>query len=140
MVDVFIWVAKIDQDDGATQLPLENDGTLTLSTIRSYFPNAIGLKYISESGVWRAVRYTRNFFHSPKLGWGTGRYYIAEIKKSLKRKIKGGPDVTASKLRIREKRRVCDPLPSTRECTTPVVGGRRVEVRLKKDLPKKILT
>merc|ERR1711884_587025 len=69
------------------EFPSETDGTLTLSTVQSHFPNAIGLKYKSASGAWRALRAVDNIFDPPKGGWGNTVYYITEAETSKQKVI-----------------------------------------------------
>jgi len=52
------------------EFPIEQDGTLLLSTVQAQFPDAIGLKYRGSSGAWRAIREAENVLHPPKIGWG----------------------------------------------------------------------
>lgn len=61
-------VEQIDCDD-FMELPLENDGTLLLSTLKAQFPDAIGLKYKSETGGWRGIKLANDLLHPPHEGW-----------------------------------------------------------------------
>lgn len=80
MDDDHVRVAKIEDADTVMEFPSENDGTLTLSTVQSHFPNAIGLKYKALSGAWRGLRAVDNIFDPPKGGWGDTVYYITETE------------------------------------------------------------
>ena len=69
----------VGNDELSMEFPLESDGTLTLSTVQSHFPNAIGLKYMAPSGAWRGLRAVDNIFDPPKSGWSDDvTYYISE--------------------------------------------------------------
>ena len=65
-------------DQSFTEIPLEEDDSLMLSTVQSHFSNAIGLKYLAPSGAWRGLRVIDNIFEAPSSGWGHGVYYITE--------------------------------------------------------------
>lgn len=68
------------------EFPMEDDGTLLVSTIQAQFPNAIGLKYRSSSGTWRAIRESENILNPPKGGWGN-RVYCLTVTDSNKRRF-----------------------------------------------------
>jgi len=77
----FVRVASSNStDDSLMEFPLESDGTLTLSTVQSHFPNAIGLKYMAASGAWRGLRAVDNIFDPPKSGWSDITYYVTETE------------------------------------------------------------
>ena len=76
--DGYVRVGKLSAPDDIMELPLELDGTFTLSTVLSHFPNAIGLKWRAGSGAWRGLRAVDNIFDPPKSGWKDTVYYVTE--------------------------------------------------------------
>jgi len=83
MEDDYVLVAN---DETVMEFPLESDGTLTLSTVQSHFPNAIGLKYKAASGAWRGLRAVDNIFDPPKSGWSDTTYYSTESQSQKRTK------------------------------------------------------
>uniref|UniRef100_A0A6M2DRS8 Putative rna-binding protein musashi/mrna cleavage and polyadenylation factor i complex n=1 Tax=Xenopsylla cheopis TaxID=163159 RepID=A0A6M2DRS8_XENCH len=69
------------------ELPLEQDGTLLLSTLTGQFDNALGLKYRHpESKAMRGIRIAEGKLHPPTSdGWVDGTY-ICVLPKENKRK------------------------------------------------------
>uniref|UniRef100_A0A182JIN3 TAR DNA-binding protein 43 n=1 Tax=Anopheles atroparvus TaxID=41427 RepID=A0A182JIN3_ANOAO len=77
-----------EQGDEAMEIPLEEDGTLLLSTLQAQFYGACGLKYRNpESKAIRGVRLSENKLHpfSPESGWGS-HVYTCVFPKEKKRK------------------------------------------------------
>ncbi|XP_055586591.1 TAR DNA-binding protein 43-like isoform X2 [Uranotaenia lowii] len=77
-----------EEGEEAVELPLEDDGTLSLSTLQAQFYGACGLKYRNpENKAIRGVRLNDNKFHpfSPDAGWGH-HIYICVFPKENKRK------------------------------------------------------
>jgi len=58
------------------EAPLEKDGTLLISTLSGQFPNTVGLRFWSDTGVWRGLRCEDSIVHPPAQGWGDRDYYI----------------------------------------------------------------
>ncbi|XP_029710746.2 TAR DNA-binding protein 43 isoform X2 [Aedes albopictus] len=77
-----------EEGEEAVELPLEDDGTLSLSTLQAQFYGACGLKYRNpENKAIRGVRLNDNKLHpfSPEQGWGN-HMYICVFPKENKRK------------------------------------------------------
>lgn len=70
------YVLVSDEEYGeAVELPLEDNGTLLLSTLTAQFPGASGLKFRTENNVVRGVRLADGRFHVPDNEWGKTPYY-----------------------------------------------------------------
>jgi len=70
------YVLVSDEEYGeAVELPLEDNGTLLLSTLTAQFPGASGLKFRTENNVVRGVRLADFRFHVPDNEWGKTPYY-----------------------------------------------------------------
>ncbi len=63
-----------------TELPLEDDNTLLLSTVCATFANAIGLKYRHESGSLRGLRLANERFSPPEEGWSSVTFFCVYAK------------------------------------------------------------
>ena len=74
----FIRVVEKEGSEQVMELPVENNGTMLLTTIQAQFPRAIGLKYKSESGAWRGVRAAGDALDPPLDGWGQIDYVVTE--------------------------------------------------------------
>lgn len=77
---------RICEDEGCEPilLPLdENDGSLTLTTLKKLYPKAIGLWFYTESDTIRGVKLTNGKFHPPMNGWGNAIYYCATLTGNL---------------------------------------------------------
>jgi len=88
-IETYPCYVRIGESAGAediVELPTETDGTLLLSTITAQFPDAIGLRFKSDSGAWRGVRVTSGILDVPLEGWGDKEYYITVSKAGEKRK------------------------------------------------------
>lgn len=86
----YILVGDDEDSDVYMELPTEKDGSILLSTIQAQFPNAIGLKFKSSSGLWRGVRISDNILHPPFEGWDDNHYVITLPKQDpVKRKMDG---------------------------------------------------
>lgn len=73
---------KVAEDEGEEpiELPLEEDGTLLLSTLTAQFPGTSGLKFRTESNTFRGVRLADVKFHPPEDSWGDAVYYCVFLK------------------------------------------------------------
>lgn len=70
------YVLVSDEEYGeAVELPLEDNGSLLLSTLTAQFPGASGLKFRTENNVVRGVRLADGRFHVPDNEWGRTPYY-----------------------------------------------------------------
>ncbi|CAH0388568.1 unnamed protein product [Bemisia tabaci] len=71
----FVKIATSENDD-LMELPTEEDNTILLSTLTTYFPGACSLKYKSVSGTTRGIRNAGGRLHPPSPeGWGNETYY-----------------------------------------------------------------
>ncbi|CAG0921022.1 unnamed protein product [Notodromas monacha] len=69
-----------------TELPLEDDDTLLLTTVCATFANAIGLKYRHETGSLRGLRLANECFSPPDEGWDSATFFCVYAKVDMKRK------------------------------------------------------
>ena len=77
MISSEVSYIQVSEDNGPpVEIPLEDDKTLLLSTLTAQFPRATGLKYISESGCMRGVRYSDGRIYPPPDGWQDRVYKI----------------------------------------------------------------
>ncbi|XP_074655439.1 TAR DNA-binding protein 43-like isoform X2 [Tubulanus polymorphus] len=68
----YVQVAEEENDDEPIELPTEEDGTLTLSTLAAQYPGACGLKYRNpETGAMRGIRLVDGRLHPPDSRWGS---------------------------------------------------------------------
>ena len=78
----FVKVAE-DESDEAIELPLEEDGTLLLSTLVACFPSSSSLKYRSKAtNTVRGVRTVGGRLHAPDDGWASN-LFICVFPKGL---------------------------------------------------------
>lgn len=86
----FIQVAEDFQDE-PIELPLEEDGTLLLSTLQGQYPGACGLKYRNpDNKAIRGIRLNESRLHSPHQGWDSQIvYYCVFPKGTTVQKCKG---------------------------------------------------
>lgn len=73
----YIKVVKNESSDEITEFPLEDDLTLEVETLQSQYPQAIGLKYKSESGAWRAMKVNGGIISAPGNQWDKEATYVA---------------------------------------------------------------
>ncbi|KAL5108172.1 TAR DNA-binding protein 43 [Taenia crassiceps] len=86
MISPEVSYVQVCEDDGTpVEIPLEDDKTLLLSTLAAQFPRATGLKYASESGCMRGVRYSDGRIYPPPDGWQNRVYKI--VVSYAKRKV-----------------------------------------------------
>jgi RNA recognition motif-containing protein len=76
----FIQVAE-DINEEPIELPIEEDGTLLLSTLQGQYPGSCGLKYRTESKATRGIRLSENRLHPPSDGWGDNSIYYCVFPK-----------------------------------------------------------
>ena len=82
MEDDYVTVWGDESMMESMEFPLEGDGTLTLSSVQSHFPNATGLKYRGPSGKWRGTRIVGNNLHPPfQSGWSDVTYHATTNKR-----------------------------------------------------------
>jgi len=59
------------------ELPSETDGTISLATVQSQFPGAIGLRFKGPTDYWRGVSLNDSeIFDVPLAGWGGTAYQV----------------------------------------------------------------
>lgn len=90
----------VAREEGGTHMgfPLEKNGTVSLSTLRSCFKRVIGLKYrIEDENFDTAVRATEKGFHPPPGGWGQRIYWciFSEEDRNNKRKCDATTSVSS---------------------------------------------
>ena len=72
----YIQVAE-NEGEEPMEVPLEEDGTLLLSTLNAQFPGSCGLKYRNpESGSMRGIRLSDGRLYPPDADWAN-RVYLA---------------------------------------------------------------
>ncbi|CAH8666448.1 unnamed protein product [Heterobilharzia americana] len=82
-----------DEDETPIEVPIEEDGTVLLTTLNSIFPKSTGLKYLApESGCYRGVRLNDGKLYAPSDGWV--HVYQCAFPKDNKRK--GNEDQNSS--------------------------------------------
>lgn len=125
----FVRVASSENGE-VMEFPTEEDNTVIFSAIKTQFPMAVGLKYRSESGAWRAVRDVNGNLVAPKEGWGNQLYIISvpetpvgENSETRKRKTESETNgsSTKSKKLNNDERRLKTDLPVTNlpyKCTS----------------------
>ena len=81
----YIQVAE-EENEEPIELPIEEDGTLPLSTLVAQFAGACGLKYRNpETNSWRGVRLLDGRLYAPDTVWGNYTYVIVYPKGDLLR-------------------------------------------------------
>ena len=73
----YVEISKHEDGSHSMELPIEEDGTLLLSTIHMYYPKAVSMKYKSPKGNWRGVKFAHGMFFPPRGGWGTNVYIVS---------------------------------------------------------------
>lgn len=76
----FVRVAEDEQEQEPIELPIEDDGTMLLSTITAQFPGACGLKYRSDRGSWRGLRLAEERLQFPGTSWLDTTYVVVYPK------------------------------------------------------------
>ena len=72
---------KSPNSRGTIELPLEDDGSLLLTTLTSQFPDAIGLTFYCESSQGtRGLKLNEGKLWSPRGGWSNIIYSCTSIK------------------------------------------------------------
>eukprot|EP00493_Phyllostaurus_siculus_P021770 UN22098 len=100
----YVRISAGPESEEVIELPTEADGKLMLTTITAQFADAIGLRFKSESGAWRGMRFIDGALEPPIEGWGYNDYFIttgvvSAPKKAEKRKLEAdsGPAASRSK-------------------------------------------
>lgn len=69
------YIQLTDDENGETiEVPCEDDGTLTVSSLAAHYPGATGLKY-RVNGHVRAVKLSNGKLYPPEGGWKDLIYY-----------------------------------------------------------------
>ena len=74
----YVRISEGPEKEEVIELPTEADGKLMLTTITAQFPDAIGLRFKSESGAWRGMRFIEGAIEPPIEGWGYNDYFITK--------------------------------------------------------------
>jgi len=74
----YVRISEGPEKDEVIELPTEVDGKLMLTTITAQYPDAIGLRFKSESGAWRGMRFIDGALEPPIEGWGYNDYFITK--------------------------------------------------------------
>ena len=70
----YVQVAE-DENEEPIELPVEEDGTLSLTTVIAQFAGACGLKYRNpETNAWRGIRLVDGRLYAPDSVWGNYTY------------------------------------------------------------------
>ena len=72
----YVRISAGPESEEVIELPTEADGKLMLTTITAQFADAIGLRFKSESGAWRGMRFIDGALEPPIEGWGYNDYFI----------------------------------------------------------------
>jgi len=86
------YIAVVENEgEEMVELPLEEDGTLSLGTLSCQFPGACGLKYRSpDTGAWRGLRVTNGVVSQVNNDWSGNHCYVVVYPKDNKRKGEEG--------------------------------------------------
>nr|CAB3266817.1 Tardbp protein [Phallusia mammillata] len=90
----FVRIAEDEHDEEPIEIPVENDGTLFLSSICAQFPGACGLKYRNpETHTMRGVKVVDGILYPPDVEQFWKNYlYITVYPKDNKRKMEEDQD------------------------------------------------
>ena len=84
--EMFIAVVE-NEGEEMVELPLEEDGTLSLDTLQGQFPGSCGLKYRSpETGAWRGLRVTGGIVSQVNNDWSGNHVYVVVYPKVIGKK------------------------------------------------------
>jgi len=85
----YIQVAE-DENEEPIELPIEEDGTLPLTTLVAQFAGACGLKYRNpETNGWRGIRLLDGRLYAPDTIWGNHTYVAVYPKGELMGVVNG---------------------------------------------------
>lgn len=114
-MDQYIAVAE-EENEEPIELPIEDDGTLLLTTLSAQFPGACGLKYRNkDTGNFRGVRVVDGRLASPDGHWQGYVYIVVFPKAENKRK---GDEAGACENPLAKTKRLMDT-----KCTDLIVLG-----------------
>lgn len=86
-----------DENEEPIELPIEDDGTLMLTTVSAQFPGCCGLKYRHpETKNIRGIRLRDGRLYPPPEGWGN-HLYVCSFPKESKRKSGENSESAATK-------------------------------------------
>ncbi|XP_045469888.1 TAR DNA-binding protein 43-like isoform X2 [Harmonia axyridis] len=105
----YLQVAE-DEGEEPIELPLEDDGTLLLSTLSAQFPGSSGLKFRNpDTKAIRGVRLSEGRLHPPhEDGWGTQIFYCVFPKENKRKSDDNLENSTAKTKRMETKLRCTD--------------------------------
>uniref|UniRef100_A0A094ZDD7 TAR DNA-binding protein 43 n=1 Tax=Schistosoma haematobium TaxID=6185 RepID=A0A094ZDD7_SCHHA len=102
----FIRVCE-DDNESPIEVPIEDDGTVLLATLKSVFPKSTGLKYLApDSGCLRGVRLNDGKLYAPSDGWV--HVYQCALPRENKRKGIEEKDTYSSKFKKLEEKKCTD--------------------------------
>jgi len=79
----YVQVAE-DENEEPIELPVEEDGSLPLTTLVAQFAGACGLKYRNpETNAWRGIRLVDGLLYPPDSVWGNYTYVAVYPKGEL---------------------------------------------------------
>lgn len=116
----YVQVAE-EEGEETIELPMEDDGTLLLSTLQAQFPGTSGLKYRNPlNNAIRGIRLTEGRLHPPQGedGWGTHVYLCVFPKENSIAENKRKRDDTSENSTAKTKR-----IESRLKCTDLIVLG-----------------
>ncbi|CAH2086451.1 unnamed protein product [Euphydryas editha] len=97
-----------DENEEPIELPIEEDGTLMLTTVSAQFPGCCGLKYRHpETKTFRGIRLRDGRLYPPPEGWGN-YLYICSFPKENKRK--SGESSETSSIKSKRNDNLCSDL------------------------------
>ncbi|BFZ06764.1 hypothetical protein BsWGS_09803 [Bradybaena similaris] len=134
-----------DESDEPVEVPVENDGTLLITTLSAQFPNACGLKYRNpESGAFRGIRLVDGVLLPPdgNSSMWANHQYVAVFPKENKRKGDDGFDNPVAKTKRLDSHKCSDlivlglPWKSTEDDLTEYFQqfGELILVQVKRDI------
>lgn len=126
-INMSIEYVQVAEEEGeeTIELPIEEDGTLLLSTLQAQFPGTSGLKYRNNlSNAIRGIRLTEGRLHPPQGGeecWGNQIYLCVFPKDNSVAENKRKRDDTLENSTAKTKR-----IESRLKCTDLIVLGTRI--------------
>jgi len=94
----FVLVTE-EENDEAMELPIEDDGTLLMSTLVAQFPNACGLRFRNpESNAWRGIRVSDDRLFPPEDSWSNYTYFTVCPKEKRKGEVLENPSAKTKRV------------------------------------------
>ena len=74
--------AVADEGDEPLELPVEEDGSILLTTLSAQFPGSCGLKYRNpDTGTMRGIRLSDGRLYPPDKDWGKSQVFVCVFPK-----------------------------------------------------------